>query len=55
MFHFNLSGPLSLAISAIYFYKRRINPAQLRGRLLLAMLYPIAAMSIFVYFRSRKS
>ncbi|HMQ67498.1 MAG TPA: O-antigen ligase family protein [Ignavibacteria bacterium] len=48
---FNLSGPLSLAISAIYFYRRRINLPQLR-RLLLAMLYPIAAMSIFVYFKS---
>jgi len=48
---FNLSGPLSLGISAIYFYKRTINPAQLR-KLLLAMLYPIAAMTIFVYFRA---
>lgn len=48
---FNLSGPLSLAVSAIYFYRRRINIPQLR-RLLLAMLYPIAAMSIFVYFKS---
>lgn len=48
---FNLSGPLSLAIAAIYFYKRNINIMQLRS-LLLAMLYPIAAMSIFIYFRS---
>ncbi len=51
MVSFNLSGPLSLGVATIYFYKRRINPAQLR-KLLLAMLYPIAAMSIFVYFKS---
>lgn len=51
MVSFNLSGPFTLGIATIYFYKRRLNPAQLR-KLLLAMLYPIAAMSIFVYFKS---
>lgn len=51
MVSFNLSGPLTLGIATIYFYKRRLNPAQLK-KLLLAMLYPIAAMSIFVYFKS---
>ena len=51
MVSFNLSGPFTLGVATIYFYKRRINPAQLR-KLLLAMLYPIAAMSIFVYFKS---
>jgi len=51
MVSFNLSGPFTLGVATIYFYKRRLNPAQLR-KLLLAMLYPIAAMSIFVYFKS---
>ncbi len=51
MVSFNLSGPFTLGVATIYFYKRRLNPVQLR-KLLLAMLYPIAAMSIFVYFKS---
>ncbi|MBL8008455.1 MAG: O-antigen ligase domain-containing protein, partial [Ignavibacteria bacterium] len=51
MVSFNLSGPLTLAVAGIYFYKRRIAKPELR-RLLLSMLYPIAAMSIFVYFKS---
>lgn len=51
MVSFNLSGPVTLAVSSIYFYKRRMNPAQLR-KLLLSILYPIAAMSVFIYFRS---
>lgn len=51
MVSFNLSGPLTLAVAGIYFYKRRISKPELR-RLLLSMLYPIAAMSIFVYFKS---
>jgi hypothetical protein len=51
MVSFNLSGPITLGVAAIYFYRRRIPLPQFR-RTLLAMLYPIAAMSIFVYFRS---
>lgn len=51
MVSFNLSGPVTLAVSSIYFYKRRMTPAQLR-KLLLSILYPIAAMSVFIYFRS---
>ncbi len=51
MISFNLSGPICLGISAIYFYNRRLNPIQLR-KVFLALLYPITAMSIFVYFRS---
>lgn len=51
MVSFNLSGPFILGISCIYFYQRRLNPAQLR-KIFLAMLYPITAMSIFLYFRS---
>jgi len=48
---FNLSGPVLLGIAAIYFYKRVLNPAQLR-KVFLALLYPIAAMSIFIYFKT---
>lgn len=51
MVSFNISGPVCLGISGIYFYKRRINVIQLR-KIFLAILYPITAMSIFVYFRS---
>ncbi len=51
MVSFNLSGPITLGVAAIYFYKRKVPLPQFR-RTLLAMLYPIAAMSIFVYFRS---
>ncbi|MBS1517289.1 MAG: O-antigen ligase family protein [Bacteroidetes bacterium] len=51
MVSFNISGPITLGISAIYFYRRRLPITQLR-RTFLAMLYPIIAMSIFVYFRS---
>lgn len=51
MVSFNLSGPVMLAVSTLYFYKRRMNPLQLK-KLLLGILYPIAAMSVFVYFRS---
>lgn len=51
MVSFNLSGPITLGVAGIYFYRRKIPLPQFR-RVLLAMLYPIAAMSIFVYFRS---
>jgi len=51
MVSFNLSGPVILGVSCIYFYRRKINPAQMK-RFLLSMLYPIGAMSIFVYFKS---
>jgi len=51
MVSFNLSGPIILAISAIYFYHKKFTPAQLR-KVFLAILYPVVAMSIFVYFRS---
>jgi O-Antigen ligase len=48
---FNLSGPICVGISVIYFYKRKLNPAQLR-RVLITILYPITALSIYLYFRS---
>lgn len=51
MVSFNISGPVTLGIAGIYFYRRRIPIQQLR-KTFLAMLYPIIAMSIFVYFRS---
>lgn len=51
MVSFNLSGPITLAVSTIYFYRRKMTPPQLR-KLLLSMLYPIAAMSVFIYFRA---
>lgn len=51
MISFNLSGPFCLGVSAIYFYRRKLPVAQVR-KLFLALLYPITAMSIFLYFRS---
>lgn len=51
MVSFNISGPVFLGIAGIYFYKRRINVVQLR-KLFLAIISPIAAMTLFVYFRS---
>ena len=51
MVSFNISGPIILAISAIYFYQKKVTPVQLR-KVFLAILYPVTAMSIFVYFRS---
>lgn len=51
MVSFNLSGPITLGVAGMYFYRRKIPLPQFR-RTLLAMLYPIAAMSIFVYFKS---
>ncbi|MEO8447590.1 MAG: O-antigen ligase family protein, partial [bacterium] len=51
MVSFNVAGPVCLGIAAIYFYQRKISIVELR-KLLLAMLYPIVAMTLFVYFRS---
>src|SRR5882762_1948556 len=44
---FNLSGPLSLAVAAIYFYRRDTTPEELK-KMMLAMLLPIAAMAIYL-------
>lgn len=46
---FNLSGPLCLAISAMYCYNRRMSPERLQ-HILLAALLPIIAMTAFLYF-----
>lgn len=51
MVAFNLSGPICLGISAIYFYRRKLNRVQLR-KLLLSLLYPISAMAVFLYFKT---
>jgi len=46
---FNLSGPYCLAISAIYCYDLRITKNRLQ-EVLLAVLLPIIAMTIYLYF-----
>lgn len=51
MLSFNLSGPICLGISVIYFYKRKLPRSQLRS-VFLAILYPITAMSVYLYFYS---
>jgi hypothetical protein len=51
MVSFNLSGPIMLGISSIYFFQRKVSVVQLR-KVFLSMLYPITAMTVFVYFRS---
>jgi hypothetical protein len=45
---FNLSGPLCLAISALYCYNRKISPERLQG-ILLAALLPIVTMATYLY------
>lgn len=48
---FNLSGPVSLGICAIYFYKRRITKQQLFDALFFCVL-PLFSMVTFMYFRT---
>jgi hypothetical protein len=48
---FNLSGPVALFVSVLYFYQRKMPIAQLK-KLFLAVLYPIVGMSIFIFFKS---
>lgn len=48
---FNLSGPVALFVSVLYFYQRKMPLAQLK-KLFLAVLYPIVGMSIFIFFKS---
>lgn len=45
---FNLSGPLCLAISALYCYDRRISMKRFQG-ILLALLLPIIATTVYLY------
>ncbi len=48
---FNLSGPIVLGISALYFYKRRISKEQMLNAL-FAMLLPLFSMVTYLYFRT---
>ncbi len=48
---FNLSGPILLGVSAIYFYKRKITLQKLMD-MLFYMLLPIISMLSLLYFKS---
>ncbi len=45
---FNLSGPVCLAITALYCYNRRISSYRLQG-ILLALLLPIITLTFYLY------
>ena len=45
---FNLSGPICLAISALYCYNRKMKIERLHG-ILLAALLPIISMTVYLY------
>ena len=51
MVSFNISGPLCLGVSAIYFYKRKVTVVQLR-KMFLCIICPIVTMLIVISFRS---
>ena len=46
---FNLSGPVCLGVSALYCYDRKIT-AENFNHILNACLYPIVAMTVYLYF-----
>ncbi|RCS27053.1 O-antigen ligase domain-containing protein [Polaribacter sp. WD7] len=48
---FNLSGPISLGVFAIYCYKRKVTVSQLKDLLFFCVL-PIFSMISYVYFRT---
>ena len=48
---FNLSGPICLALSAIYCYRRTISLKRLQ-HILLAMFLPIVTMAVYLYFNT---
>lgn len=48
---FNLSGPILLGLSAIYFYKRQLSLGILLNMLFI-MLLPILSMLSFLYFKT---
>ncbi|WP_435415268.1 O-antigen ligase family protein [Polaribacter aestuariivivens] len=48
---FNLSGPITLGVCAIYFYKRPISKEELMDALFF-MLLPLFSMITFLYFRT---
>jgi O-Antigen ligase len=45
---FNLSGPVSLAIAALYCYDREISTKRMQ-QILLALLLPIVSMTLYLY------
>ncbi len=51
---FNLSGPLSLAVAVIYFYKRALTGDDLR-KLMMSTLLPLAAMAIYLFLVTPKT
>ena len=48
---FNLSGPISLVASAVYFYKRDMTEAQL-NKLFLYFVMPIFALAVVLFFKT---
>ncbi len=48
---FNLTGPVTLGISAIYFYKRKISFTQLKDVFFVGIL-PVVSMVVYLYFRT---
>ncbi len=50
---FNLSGPLVLGISAIYFYQRNYSLLQIK-KLLAAVVFPIVSILSYLYFHTPK-
>jgi len=48
---FNLSGPVVLGISALYFYKRKVSKEELMNAL-FAMLLPLFSLVTYLYFRT---
>lgn len=48
---FNLSGPICLAVSAMYFYKRPVNKEGL-FRMLVYMMLPIFSLGIILFFKT---
>lgn len=49
---FNLSGPVLLGVSAIYFYKRELSLDNLL-KMLFVMVLPIIAMLSYLFFKTR--
>jgi len=48
---FNFSGPMSLFVSGIYFYRRKFNKDQF-NRLLLYFLLPIFSVAVVLFFKT---
>ncbi len=48
---FNLSGPMSLLVSAIYFYHRDVTQAQF-NKLFIYLILPIFALGIILFFKT---